>query len=406
MTKITTLKNGLRIITEYKNCNNLALGVWVKTGLQAETKENNGISHFLEHMAFKGTKTKTAKELLKMIEDLGGQVNAYTSDCMTCYHINLLPQYWKAGVDFLADIIQNSIFPEEELEKERNVILQEYNSSFDDPFTNLYYTYMENGYDSALGMKTLGTRKNILNFTSNDLKKYMEKNYAAKNMVISVCGNIDSDEFNKYVYESFKNLKSGKENTFEKDTFKKFEITIAKELEQSYFLLGWNGLPYETDKGMITSIFSAILDGGMSSRLFQEVREKHGLGYIVDEFVWQHSNAGTIGVYCAVEPKDLDEAIKVCKETVFSMYNITQEELDIAKNKVLYQLAISYDRSMGQAEKNAISLLLKHKIESYEELKEKIRKITIDDVLTFVNQYITDKVSIAILEPSKKWNKI
>lgn len=178
MQNITKLENGLTIVTQNKDFNNLSIGIWVKAGLLTETPEINGISHFLEHMAFKGTTTKNAKELIDSIEQIGAQCNAYTSTDHTCYYVNLLPEYWKQGIDFLSDIVQNSTFPEEEIERERNVILQELKASLDDPTNIAFYAFMENVYkDQILGKKILGTEENIKRFTKQDFINYVTSGY-------------------------------------------------------------------------------------------------------------------------------------------------------------------------------------------------------------------------------------
>ena len=403
--KVSTLSNGLRIVTEEKDLNKVAIGIWIKTGSAAETKKNNGISHFLEHMAFKGTKTKTAKQLVEEIEYLGGSTNAYTSENATAYHVTLLNEHWKNGLDFLADIIQNSVFPEEELEKERNVILQELNNSLDNPTEVAGYNLFEDLYhDQPMGRKILGTAENIKKFTREDLLEYMNEQYTASNMVISLHGNINHEDVVAYCEELFGKINIGKDNEFEDNVFKYgFSKHINKKCEQAYVYLMRKGLSskYSDEKThYLEAVYNTILDGGMSCRLFQEVREKRGLGYCISSFSSEFYNTGTMGIAGIVEPKDVDALIEACQDVLESMKNnITEYELEKAKNTILSQIAGHNDLCFSKAQSNALSLLLRGRLTDWDEVLEFIKGVTVEDIYQFANDYTTPNYCLSITSP-------
>lgn len=400
-TKVTKLENGLTIVTEKNSIDDLAIGVWVKVGLLTENESNNGISHFLEHMAFKGTKTRNAHQLINEIESLGAQTNAYTSIDHTCYHVCLLPEYWKQGINFLADIVLNSNFPEEEVEKERNVILQELKHSLDDPLGVLYDSFKETVYPNQIyGKRILGTEENIRKFTRNDFIEYVNKGYVAENMVISACGKIDHEKFVEEVTKLFANLKSKSELSLAPTKFTFNDAVIHKDIQQSYIIMALKGIPDNHKDKYKMSLFDTILNGGMSCRLFQEVRENNGLGYIITTNSEKCHDSGYYAIVAGVEQEDVDKTINVCKNVLNTMKDsITEEEFTKAKNTLMYALASSSNSCFGVARFNAESVLFRNKIESRNRIKNKILKLTIDDIYKFANKYINGKYAITILTP-------
>ena len=405
---VSVLSNGLKVITEEKDFNKAVIGIWIKTGVANETTSNNGISHFLEHMMFKGTINKTAKQLIDDIEYLGGSTNAYTGENMTAYHVTILNEYWKEAIDFLSDIICNSNFPQEELEKERNVILQELNNSMDDPNSISYYNAFEDFYkDQPMSRKILGTEENINKFTREDLLEYKLKQYTAKNMVISVTGNINHDEISTYCEQKFNSIKPGEDNIIEENNFNAISLSVHTnpKIEQSYIFFARKGLcSRDTDTHLkhVEALYNTILDGGMSCRLFQKVREENGLGYTIGHVSWEFYNTGLLG-YCAiVEPKDVDRLVEVCQEVLGSMKtDITETEFQKAINTVLTQIAGHNDTSFGKCESNATCLLLKDEVKDWDEVIEDVKTITIDEVKQFAEKYtgVNNPYTLSITKP-------
>lgn len=400
---ITTLDNGLRVVTYNKDFKKAVIGVYVNTGLINETDDINGISHVLEHMAFKGTTTKTAKELAEQIENLGGYMNAYTSNEVTAYYVGVLPEDWKTAIDFLSDILQNSTFPEEEFEKERNVILEELSRSHDNPTHVLFNHMMYNTYkDSNLKNPILGPAENIKKFTANDLKEYMHKWYALDNMVVSACGNIDHDEFVEYVKDAFNNLPATCTHNTDNIGFTPGRYEFTDKFDQAHILLTLNGINAGSIEESLFGVFTNILNGGMSCRLFQEIREKRGLAYAVSNIDDTGKNWGYFGIYLGVNKEKIEEAIETSKNVLKSMISdISDEELEKAKNITLFNLANKYDSCSQVSISNAYDLIYKNEIPSYEELKGRIQGMTKEDIINFSKRYIDENFSITILKPNE-----
>lgn len=404
MKNITELDNGLIIITEKREFNNITMGVFVAAGLINETPETNGISHFLEHMAFKGTKTRTQHELSNMIENLGGRMNAYTSNDHTAYHVSVLPQHWKTGVEFLSDIIQNSIFPEEEIEKERNVILQEIKMYEDDPASVAFSNFNEITYkDQSFGRPILGPVENIKKFTKEDFIQYIQAGYKSNSIIFSICGNVNHDEVVAYVKSQFNQLMPGYTLPHQENTFVKGFKVVEKDIEQAHVVIGLKG-PSITDSEKYTySIFHNIFAGGMSCRLFQKVREEHGLAYAVQLWDDKIKDAGCFGIYAGVAEEDIEKVIIVCKDTLDTMRtDISDEDFMKAKNLAYYSLACRYDQCHNIMCSNAINMLHTGEIESFEDIKLKIKAITKQDIFDFAKKYITNDYNISIVRPISK----
>lgn len=409
--RITTLDDGMKIVTQKADFNNVFIGAWVKVGLINESDEENGLSHFLEHMLFKGTKNRTALQLSDYIEKLGGECNAYTSTEKTVIHTSLLPEHWKFGVDFLADVIQNSNFPKEEIEREREVIMQEIAMYENDPMSEMFTHFMKNVYaGDSLGRTILGPRKNIQKFTRDDLINYFNKWYTTNNIVISACGNIDHEEFVNYVKQQFiPAFRIGNSYEENKNDFKIVESKRQNIFSQSQFILATKSIDLhsnEKDK-LILEILSNIIDGGMSCRLFQEIREKHGLAYQVGFMANLMERTGFIGVHASLDERNIDKAVKLVKEVLESVKTqITDDELEKAKNTILYSMASNYDSCARLASSNGSCVLFNIEIKTYEQIRDALKEITKEDVFKFAQKYIPDinenKYSLSVMTPYEK----
>ena len=400
MPNITILENGLTVITQKRDFKNITIGAWVKAGLLTERTDNNGISHFLEHMAFKGTENYNAQELVDMIEKLGGNCNAYTSVDSTAYHVSLLPQYWKEGVDFLSEILQYSTFPEDELEKERNVILQEIARSKDNPNSCLFKNILHNTYpNSILSSTILGPETNIVRIKREDLIDYMKTWYSFDNTIISACGDIDHESFVTYVKEKFTSLSQSCPIKTETPWFTPHYAEVMDKFDQTHVFVGVNG-PKVDDLDYTTyCIFSNILDGGMSCRLFQEVREKRGLAYAVSLTELNAKTHGLFGIYAGVSNDKIAETIEVCKEVLNSMKtDISDEDFEKAKNLALFRLASHQDDCYTLTSSNAYDYMYEDKVFTYDELKKRIEAITKENVFEFASKYINNEYAIDILK--------
>ena len=406
MIKTKILKNGLIIICENKKTDKVCMGVLVKTGLLNETDEENGLSHFLEHMAFKGTSTKTAKQLSESIESLGGSCNAYTSNDHTLYYVNMLAKDYKTGLVFLNDIVTNSVFPCEELERERNVILQEIARAKDNPQNVFWERFTQTIYKGqALSRSILGPAKNIKKFKREDLLNYVKKYYCPNNMIVSICGNINCRKAIKFVSSLFKDLKPNKVATTKIEKFIANTKEYKEIFDQAMVAIAYEG-PKWGEKDAINAVFSNILDGGMSCRLFQEMREKNGLCYSTSFIADALKDSGYIGIFAGVKEQNVKLALKVMEDTINTMKTaINDEEMEKAKNIALYHIAGVMENCEATMNYNVIRYMYKNQIPSIKKYIKDIKKVTKQDVLRFANDYINEKRISKIIITHKKVNK-
>jgi predicted Zn-dependent peptidase len=282
----------------------------VNTGSRNETPEINGISHFLEHMAFKGTAKRSAKQIAEEFEGIGGRINAYTSKDKTVYYVKVLKKHAEFAVEFLADILQNSTFDSVELEKERGVILQEIAMTNDTPDDIIFDHLQETAYPKqAFGRSILGPTKNIKKFERDHFVNYIAKQYNYQNIAVVAAGNIKESDLVKWSQKYFTNLGENKIQDFEMANYAGGDFRKEKKLEQINLTLGFKGLSYLHDDYYASQILAMILGGGMSSRLFQEVRENRGLAYSIYAFNFASNDSGLFGIYAGTTPEKTNELI-------------------------------------------------------------------------------------------------
>ena len=301
MLKVSTLDNGLRVATQnMPGLETVSMGIWNYVGGRDETEINNGVAHLLEHMAFKGTKNRTALEIAETIENVGGDINAYTSKEITAYFVKLMAEDLSLGVDIITDIMQNSTFEEKELDRERGVILQEIGMYLDTPDDMIFEYWQEKAFpNQAMGRSILGKSEIIKNISRDEVKKFMLSHYNPKKMVVSAAGKIDHDEFVSSILKTCTNLPSGNSNKREDAKYFSGEYRENKKLEQIHFLLGFEGIDYHHKDYYSLLIYSSLLGGGMSSRLFQEIREKRGLVYGISSFSTSYTDTGVLAYMLA-----------------------------------------------------------------------------------------------------------
>ena len=382
--EISILNNGLRIITQERpTLETVSLGIWVKTGSACENKDNNGISHFLEHMSFKGTQTRNALQITETIENVGGQSNAYTSRECTAYYAKMMKEDAELAADVLIDSVKNSVFPQEELVKERDVVIQEIKQTIDTPDDIVFDYFQSEAFpDQALGRSILGEQDKVQNFTREDLLAYINSNYASENMVLCAVGNIKHNDFVNMVAARMSNYKKKVSFEMDKQTYKGGFCNIKKDIEQTHVLLGFESCSYKSSKHCAAVLLSTILGGGMSSRLFQEIREKRGLVYSVYCFNSMFSKTGLFGIYAGTEAKDVpclmpvvvDEIKKVCNEKV------SEKELIRAKTQIKASLKMGLESSSSTAEVLARQLLMYGKTFSINELVDKYEAVTVEGI--------------------------
>jgi len=403
--EMITLKNGLKIgVDEMSDVETVSIGVFVHTGSRNESKEINGISHFLEHLAFKGTKKRTAKEIAEEFESIGGYINAYTSREKTVYYVKILKEYTEFAVEFLSDIIQNSIFKEEEIKKECEVILQELAMTNDTPDDIIFDYFQEVAFPKqALGAPIIGNKKNILKFQKKDFLDYINSQYNYGNMAVVASGNTNLDELKKLSEKYFNNLAKNEIKKIENARYFGGDFYKQKKLEQIHCVIGYEGVSYCDDDYYKAQILSLILGGGMSSRLFQEIRENLGLAYSIYAFNSNYEDAGTFAIYGA---SDISKANKMIDAINFEVEKITKKitnkELQKVKTQFKASLKMAKESTSKRMQKIGSEILIFNKIFSDQEIIEKFEDISAKDIKDIALKIFTSKQTKVIMGELKK----
>ena len=400
--QITQLKNGLRVITDHvPSISSVAMGAWIASGTRNEDLTYNGAAHMLEHMLFKGTKNRNAVQIAEDIENVGGSMNAYTSREITSYHMHLLKDDIALAADVLADMVQHSTLPDDEIERERHVILQEIGMSHDTPDDLIFDEYYECAYpDQGLGAPILG-RPNIIKAMGREpLFDYMKTHYCPPRMVISAAGAVDHDEFVALIEEKFQDLPDGGDDGFTSAQYQGGDHRMEKDLEQAHIILGFEGLPKTHEDFYGVQALSNVLGGSMSSRLFQEVREKRGLVYSIFSFHYSYRDAGQFGIYAGTGPDDLAELVPVvCDELIGIGENLKEDELDRAKTQMKAGLLMGRESMMTRADQQAKYLLQRDKVLNPDKLVQEIENIDLERIKNCARKIFSSKPTLAALGP-------
>jgi predicted Zn-dependent peptidase len=396
-------KNGVRIVLEnIPTVRSVAIGVWIGTGSRNENPQTNGISHFLEHMFFKGTTTRSAKEIAESFDSIGGQVNAFTSKEYTCYYAKVLDTHAQFALDVLADMFFNSTFVEEELNKERNVVLEEI-KMYDDTPDDIVHDLLSRAIygDHPLGYPILGTEETLKTFTGDTLKEYIHNHYTPENVVISIAGNV-SESFIKEVEKYFGSYEGGKNAITENiPTFHSNRLSRKKETEQAHLCIGFEGLKIGHEDVYSLIILNNILGGSMSSRLFQEVREQRGLAYSVFSYHSAYQDNGVVTVYGGTGAKQLDVLFETIQETLDKLKQdgITEKELINSKEQLKGSLMLSLESTNSRMSRNGKNELLLKRHRSLDEIIEQIDQVTKQSVDGMATSVFTNKYSVSLISP-------
>lgn len=388
MEKLTTFSNGLRLIQKkIDGMYSATTGVWVGVGSSDEIEENNGISHFIEHMVFKGTDKKSAFDLVDEIDTLGANVNAFTSKECTCFYFKSISNLVENGLSILSQLVFDSIFDKVEMEREKKVVLEEINMVEDMPDDKVFQIFAKSYFrDNPLARPILGSDKNILSFTKKDILKHMEKYYNPKNIVISIAGDIDFDKNIEWVEKYFANkFKYAGNDVFDRaKTFiptKNF-LAESRDIEQSHLLLGFPSIPFGDVDLDTCQIFNSILGGSMSSKLFQSIREKRGLAYTVYSSISTYRTNGVLSIYSAVSPKNVIDTVKIIREEIdnFVKNGITKEEFNKGKQGLKGSLVLAQESTSSIMNVYGKYLLMTGKIFNMDDRLKAIDNITLDEV--------------------------
>lgn len=405
MPEQSTLANGIRLISDFvPTSETVAMSVWVDVGSRYEENKENGIAHFLEHIAFKGTKRRTALQIAEEFDNIGGYLNAYTSREHTVYFAKTLHEDAHLSFDLIGDLLQNSTFDTEELEKERDVVLQEIAMTNDTPDDIIFDEHQMIAYkDQSIGRSILGTTELVSSFKRDDLIQFVSKHYTGNRIVISVAGNITHKHALKLAEEHFSEIKPASEKKISQATFTGGRFIEKRDLEQVHLVLGRQGCSYHHDSIYAYQILASVLGGGMSSRLFQEIREKRGLVYSVSSFTNGYSDSGLFCIYGSTTADKAKEFLGVTQaELEKATHNIRLEELDRARTQARAGLRMGREGMGYRCEEMGRRLSCFDRYISSEEILNKLDEITIDDIQQSMKEILNHKdTSFAAIGPAK-----
>lgn len=413
MIKKHTLDNGLRIVMEKIDyLKSASIGIWVNIGSNNENEETNGMSHFIEHMLFKGTKNRKANEIAGEIDSMGGQINAFTSKEYTCFYIKVLKDNIKESLDILSDMFFNSLFLQEEIDKEISVVIEEIKMYEDSPEDIVHDKLSEIIFNnSPMAYNILGTEKTLKAFNSENVKNYMEENYSPYNTVIAIAGNFDEEELIKIIENKFKHWNNKKvKNTLINNSGYQRQVTgINKDLEQLHICIGNKTVGRHDKRYHPLLVLNNIFGGTMSSRIFQEVREKKGLVYTIYSYVYNYTNTGIFSIYAGMSHNQIEEALRtILKETVnIKNGNITQEEFLRAKQQIKGNYILSLESTSSRMSAIGRRELLYNEILYPEEVIEGINNVKLEDVLEVAKDlFDIENLSVTFTGNLKKYPAI
>ena len=403
-----TLSNGIRVVSEtLPKTRSISIGVWVKVGSRHESRETGGTSHFIEHMFFKGTHRRTAKDIATEVDSLGGEMNAFTSQEATTFYVKALDEHLPIAIDILADILLGSKFDPKEMEKERKVILEEIKGVEDTPDDYIHELFTSTVWqDNSLGRPILGTKETIKALTHKDIIAYIENYYCPREIVISVAGNFEHSRLIELLNNAFGKLsRTGIPKQEIAPAFTHAVTVRKKQLEQVQVCLGCKGLNYTHDDRYVIMALNTVLGNSMSSRLFQEVREQNALAYSIYSYVTSYRDAGLLTIYAGTDPSNALQAIRLIMKEIKKIRDegITPAEELRVKNQTKGSLVLSLESSNSHMSRLARQEIYFGKFISVDDIIKGVEKVTAERVQQLAQQLFSkDSISLGILGPLNK----
>ncbi len=397
--EISVLNNGIRVVSDYmENLETVSVGIWVNTGSRNEAEVENGISHFIEHMMFKGTANRSPADIAVEIENVGGIINAYTSRDSTAFYAKVLKNDVALALDVISDMLNNHSFAEDEFAREKEVVIQEIKQAFDDPEDCVFDLFQKASYpEQAIGRTILGPESNIRKMKTDDLRAYVNKHYCGANIIVAAAGNIRHQDLLKLAEDFLGDRVKGETNKPVKSEYVGMDLRQSKDLEQAQLLLGFNGQAYAGDDYYQLAVFSSLFRGGLSSRLFQEVREKRGLVYSVYSFSSSYDDSGVFGIYAGTGKDDSKKLIPVVCDEIKKILDdgVSEDETKRAKAQLKASILMSMENSSSRCERMAQQLMVFDKIIDTEEVVAKIDAVTPADILASSRRMFSSKLCFA-----------
>jgi len=404
--QFTRLKSGLRVITEHvKTVKSITAGIWVKTGSRNETEKQAGITHFLEHMLFKGTENRSSLDISMSMESVGGYLNAFTSSEYTCYYARCLDSELNQALDVLTDMVLHPTFPEKEIRKEKKVVIEEMKMYRDSPSDYLFEEFSSQMFKGhPLGRPILGYESTVSNFKRDDLYEYMHERYVPENLIIAVAGNVDHEEVVQLADKLFGEIenRSAEEHDIPLQHHQSDKNQYHKAIEQTHFVTGRRGLPANHQDRYTMLLANTILGGGMSSRLHQNVREKYGYCYSISTFNQAYRDTGLFGVYVGTDQEYVSHVRDLINQEFKKIVEepISQKELEDSKSQLKGKLLLSQENMSSRMSRLAKSELYYDRFVTLDELVEEIDRVKSDDIQHFAEIFFdVSDFSEAILLP-------
>ncbi|MDR1150730.1 MAG: insulinase family protein [Clostridiales bacterium] len=409
MHAIKSLNNDIKIITEENRfIRSISLGIWVNIGSKNENKKTNGLSHFIEHMVFKGTNDLNSKNIADRIDLLGGQANAFTTKDLTCFYIRILDTDFDSALELLSHIVLKSNFPDEEIEREKHVIIEEINMYEDSPEELVFEMINKNVLiDTSLGLPILGDANKIKNYKQKNLKDYYNKNYIASNFIITASGNFKSieivDKINNF-FGDLKKIDSDNLNNFENVNYRKsFDFKI-KDIEQSHMCIAFPGIKHDIENNYAMAVFNTIFGGGMSSRLYQKIREEFGLAYSIYSYNYSYDTIGVFVIYAATSQNKFKKCLELILREIKDLYikNITEEDILKTKQQLKSSYLMALESSSSRMSSLGKSYCTYKKVLTPDEIIDKINSVKLGDVYKLANEIFNfNQISLCVVAKNK-----
>jgi predicted Zn-dependent peptidase len=402
--EVSKLKNGITVATHHMpHLESVALGLWVGAGARAETLSEHGVSHLLEHMAFKGTNRRSARDIAEAIEAVGGEMNAETSVDHTTYYLRLLKDDLVLGLDVLGDVISDPLLDPDELALEQHVVLQELGAAHDVPEDWVFELFQQAAFPGqAIGRSVLGSAESVSSHTSGDLRRFLDAQYCGPRTVVAAAGNLDHDAVARLAEEHLSRLPARTPAEPEPGHYKGGEWTETRPVKEAQILLGFHGPSFTDPAFTAAHLFSAILGGGMASRLFQELREERGLCYSIYSFYWPFTDTGLFGIQTATSEEDVAELVPVVLSELSKMADgVTAAELQRAKAQLRAGLLMTLESPIARAGQMARHILIHGRPLTLEETQAKVDAVTAGDLAELAASILGSAPTLAAIGPVK-----
>jgi predicted Zn-dependent peptidase len=412
MTNINQLSNGITVVTEeLPYLRSSSFGIWVKAGSADEDETNNGIAHIIEHMLFKGTKNRSAKQIADEMARIGGNMNAFTSKECTSYYATTLIEHLPIAIDIISDMLINSLIDEKALKKEKGVIIEEIDM-YDDSPEDLVHEMLQQRIwkDHPLGYIISGTKKIVRKVTKEQIQEFMDYHYVGENMIISVAGNIKSSEILKLLEEKFGSIKAKSDSPKRITSLPEYNKVICKrdkDIEQMHCNIAFNSISYLSEERFVLTVLNSIFGGGINSRLFQKIRENSGLTYTIYSYGSSYRETGLFHIYAAMNPSQTALVVKKIFQILSELKKkgVTKDELSMTKEQIKTELILGSESAKSRMNSNGKSMVYRGRIVPIEEIVSGIEGVTQEGILEFANHYFDfNKASISLVGNLKSFD--